>query len=135
MAIAKIQALAAAAADAGNFDKQIERFVADARQLAEGGLTWHELGQLGSEFTQLAVAAADTVEGASGEDKKALVLSAAGYLFDTVSPLVPLPWFLTPFRGPILRSARVITLELVGGLVETFVAKLQETPAVPAATK
>lgn len=128
MSISKIQSIAALAADAGNFDKLVETFVAHVQLLAQDGLTLSEVGQIFGELIWLLVHAAEELEGASGEDKKAAVLTAVGYVFDIIAPYIPLGW-LAPFRKFVTPSVRQIVLLVASGLVEVIVSKMNATPA------
>ena len=129
MSISKIQAIANTAADAGNLQKQVEAFIARARMLADGGLTLAEIGQLFVAFLTLVVDAADDFQDASGEEKKATVLDAAGYLFDVLAPAFPLPWFVAPFRSFIRKPTRAIALAIADGVIEAIVAKKKAAAA------
>lgn len=121
----KIQEIVAAAESAGGFQKQVEAFVAKARMLADGGLTFSEFGQLVLAFIELLVAAAEDLQDASGEDKKAAVEGAVHYLLDIVGPAVPLPWYLSLFKRPL----RAAIEELIDGAIEAAVARLPASPA------
>jgi hypothetical protein len=124
MSVSKIQTIALEAADAGTFEKKIQAFIAQARMLADGGLTLEELGQLLFAFTQLGVYAAEDLADATGEEKKQYVLEAVGYLYDVIAPAVPLPWFLAPFRRFLRDPVRAIVLAVVSGAVEVIVASM-----------
>lgn len=127
MSSSKIQEIAAAAADAGSFQKQVEAFVAKARMLADGGLSLSEAGQLLLTFIELLVGAAEDLRDASGEEKKVAVESAVHYLLDIITPAVPLPWYLVLLKRPLRAEAE----ELIDGAIEAAVARLP-APAAPA---
>jgi hypothetical protein len=120
----KIQAIAAEAADAGSFQKQVEAFVSKARMLADGGLTPSEAAQLLLAFIELLVGAAEDLQDASGEDKKVAVESAVHYLLDIIAPAVPLPWYLLLFKRPLRAAAE----QLIDGAIEAAVARLPDRP-------
>lgn len=133
MSISKIQAIAALAADAGSFEKQLQTFVAHVQLLAQDGLTLSELGQIFGELTWLLVHAAEDLADATGEEKKAAVLSAVGYVYDVLAPYIPLPMFVSPFRRFLREPIKQIVLLLVSGLVEVIVSKMNAAtnPATP----
>jgi hypothetical protein len=132
--LSKIQQIAALAADAGSLQKQVETFIAHTQMLAQDGLTLTEVGQIFGEFTWLAVHAAEDLQDASGEDKKAAVLAAVSYLYGVVAPFIPLPWFVQPFRSVLREPIRQIVLLTVSGLIEVIVAKMNAAKAIaPAA--
>jgi hypothetical protein len=76
------------------------------------------------EAVWLGVHAAEDLADASGEEKKAAVLDAVGYVFDVVAPLCPLG-FLSPFRAFLKAPIKQIVLLVAGGLVEVVVSKMQ----------
>lgn len=128
--VARIGAMATTAADAGDFRAQIEAFVAQAKQLAADGLSWAEAAQLVVALIHLAVAAAEDLAN-SGDQKKAFVLEAVGFLYDTIAPFVVLPIWLAPFR-PVIRSVlRPLVLQLADGAIEAVVARLPTPPDPP----
>lgn len=100
--------------------QQVTAFLGAAREAAADGLTWSEFGELLVALLRLTIATLDTVSGMSGPEKKAVVVEAAGVLFDTVAdravPLVVWPvWLLA---RPAIRS---LVLALAGGAVEVLV--------------
>lgn len=62
----------------------------------------------------------------SGPEKKQFVLDAVGYLFDTVAPVVPLPWWLVFFRVPLLRIARRVVLVVADQFIEYVYERIKE---------
>jgi hypothetical protein len=130
MSTTRITSIAAAAAQAGSLQKQVEAFIEKARTLADGGLTFAEAGQLGMAFIEMAVNAAEGMVDASGEDKLAAVLDAFTYLFDTIiGPSLSLPWYLAPFSFLLTPAVRTAAISLAEGLVEAAVARLNHKPA------
>jgi ABC-type Co2+ transport system permease subunit len=125
MSINRIQAIVTTSAEAGNLQKQIEAFIAQARMMADGGLTLAEIGQIFTALITLGVYAAKDLADATGEEKKAAVLDAVGYLFDVLAPAFPLPWFLQPFRAWLRSPMRSIVLAIADGILEATVAKMK----------
>lgn len=96
---------------------KVQGFILKAREASKDGLTWAEFGTLLVALLRLSIAALDSVEKLPGEAKKALVLDAAGRLFDALAdkavPVLAYPVWL------IARPAiRALVLALAGGAVE-----------------
>jgi hypothetical protein len=129
--VESLRVIVAEAQEKPTFQQQIQAFVARARELAADGLTWAEFMQLALALVQLAVAAAMQLAN-SGADKKALVLSAVGYLFDAVAPKLGLPFPLSlldgwvrPWIQPRLRA---LVLSLADGAIEAVYSRLKPAP-------
>lgn len=84
---------------------------------AKDGLTLAEIGRLFMMFVQFAMETAAEFR-LPGGIKKELVMAAVGELYDAVAPFLPLPWFLSPFRGIIAAKLRTIVLAIVSGIIE-----------------
>lgn len=111
---------AVAAADnmPGVLDK-ISAFIATAESAAADGLTWAEFGQLLVSLLRLLVAAIDDVTTMTGEQKKALVMNAAGHLFDAVAVFAVPAWCLPVWvlARPAIRS---LVMALASGAIEVI---------------
>lgn len=92
-------------------------FMAAAESAAADDLTWREFGELLIGLLRTLVAAFDDVVGMDGAAKKALVMEAAGQLFDIVADrCVPLiGWPIWALCRPAIRS---LVLALASGAVE-----------------
>jgi hypothetical protein len=91
-------------------------YINSATGLAADGLTWVEVGELLMGLLRLTIQAAEVLN-VPGEQKKAVVLEAAAWLFDAVAdkavPAVVWPmWILA--RSPV----RSLVLALASGAVE-----------------
>jgi hypothetical protein len=129
--VTRIASIAAAASTAGDFKSRVEAFVAQARQLAQGGLTWAEAAQLVNALIGVAVDAAEQLAN-TGDEKKQFVLEAVAFLYDTIAPFVVLPIWLAPFR-PLIRSIlRPLVLNLADGAIEAIVSRLKPARLTPA---
>lgn len=92
-------------------------FIETAKSMAVDGLTWREFGELLVALLRLLTEAYDGVSAMTGEQKKVLVVQAAGELFDAVAdkavPPLALPvWILV---RPAVRS---LVLAIAAGAVE-----------------
>ncbi len=97
--------------------EKVQVYIASARIAAADGLTWTEFGELLVDLLRLLIEALDAVSGMTGAEKKALVVDAAGRLFDALAdkcvPLAAWPvWILV---RPAIRS---LVLALAAGAVE-----------------
>jgi hypothetical protein len=130
--VESLRAAVAAAQSQPTFQAQVEAFVARARELAANGLTWAEFMQLAIALVQIAVAAAMQLAN-SGADKKALVRSAVGYLFDAVAPRLTLPFPLSLLDGLvrpwIQPRLRALVLTLADGAIEAVYTRLKSSPS------
>lgn len=61
-----------------------------------------------------------------GQDKKKWVLARISDLADRLLPLVPLPWFLQPFRAWLTKRAKAEIMDLANLAVETILKHLRE---------
>ena len=96
---------------------KIAAYIASARAAAADGLTWIEFGELLIGLIRLTVDVLDHVRSFNGAEKKALVVDAAGRLFDAVADrAVPLPlWPVWLLARPAVRA---LVLALADGAVE-----------------
>ena len=95
------------------------QFIRQAKAFAADGITWREFGEMLVSLLKLLVAAYDRVASLSGDQKKALVLEAAGRLFDAVAdsavPLAAYPiWILAR------PAVRALVLAIASGAVESL---------------
>lgn len=123
----KIRAIIGYASQSGTFQQQVTAFVQETKTLAADGLTLAEVGNLFVALIGLAVAAAAKLNN-SGEEKKAFVLEAVGYLYDAIAPAIPLPFFLQPFRAFVRPHVRALVLRLADGVIEAVYRRLQLAP-------
>ena len=94
-------------------------YINSATGLAADGLTWVEVGELLLGLLRLTISAAEVLN-VPGEQKKAVVLEAAAWLFDAVAdkavPAIAWPvWMLA--RSPVSS----LVLALASGAVEILV--------------
>ena len=123
--VATIKGIVFRSQQAGTFKEQVEAFVAEARNIAGDGLSVAEASQIFTAFIALAVGAAQRL-GNSGPEKKAIVLSTVGYLYDAIAPQLPLPWFLQPFRAWLRPHVRQLVLTLADGAIEAVYQRLAD---------
>lgn len=105
--------------EAGIYGK-MDAFVRTARETAADGLTWAEFGSLLVALLRLSVATLDDVSSMGGDEKKALVLSGAATLFDTVADFAVPLWakaFWAVGRSPV----RAIVLAMAAGAIEQLI--------------
>lgn len=116
MSFAEIPVCAASSLEMSPLQRA-QAFLAAAQSAAADGLTWHEFGELLVGLLRTLVAAYDDVAGMDGAAKKALVMEAAGQLFDLLADrAVPLVmWPLWMLCRPAIRS---LVLALASGAVE-----------------
>lgn len=105
---------------------QVKSFLAAARITAANGLTWAQFGDMLFALLRLVIRSADTFQGLPGPEKKAIVLEAAGDLFDAVAcfavPLAARPvWAIT---RPALRA---FVIALASGAVEQLLPLVRAT--------
>lgn len=96
---------------------QVAAFLEVAKRSAADGITWAEFGELLLALLRLSVTTLDAVQGMTGAEKKALVLSAVEALFDSLAdkavPLVVWPvWILAK---PAIRA---LVLAIASGAIE-----------------
>jgi hypothetical protein len=91
-------------------------YITTAKVLAADGLTWVEVGELLVGLLRLTVQAVDVLD-VPGDQKKAVVMEAAAWLFDAVADqAVPaVVWPLWVLARPAVRS---LVLALASGAVE-----------------
>lgn len=100
-------------------DATISSFLADARRTAADGLTWQEFGELLVALLHLVTDTLDTVTSLSGQEKKAIALTAVAALFDTTaSRCVPLMAF--PAWAILRPALRAFVLALASGAIESM---------------
>jgi hypothetical protein len=106
------------AADEWNgFPNKIAAYIEAARLAAADGLTWTEFGELLLGLLRMTVDVLDAVLVMSGEAKKAMVLEAAGLLFDAVADKA-VPVYLWPIWLVARPAVRSLVLALASGAVE-----------------
>jgi hypothetical protein len=91
-------------------------YINSATGLAADGLTWVEVGELLMGLLRLTIQAAEVLN-VPGEQKKAVVLEAAAWLFDAIADkAVPaVVWPMWILARPAVRS---LVLALASGAVE-----------------
>lgn len=106
----------AAAAGLSPIDKAAT-FISVARDASADGLTWREFGELLVALLRLLIETYEAVPAMSGAEKKAMVMDAAGRLFDALADrAVPLAaWPVWILARPAVRS---LVLALASGAVE-----------------
>ena len=108
---------AAAAAPFDTLAAQLGAFFAAARSAAAGGLTWQEFGELLVSLLRRCVTTLDTVDGLTGDEKRAVVLAAAASLFDLVADKA-IPVVAWPFWLIVRPAVRSLVLAIAAGAME-----------------
>jgi hypothetical protein len=98
---------------------QVSVFLTSAHEKATDGLTWSEFGRLLVELLHLMVASLDVVTSLTGPEKKAIVLTAVGALFDQFADLC-VPISLYPAWLLVRPGTRLLIVALAGGGVEAI---------------
>jgi hypothetical protein len=98
---------------------QVSVFLATAREQCKDGVSWTEFGQMLVQLLHLLVTGLDTISTLTGPEKKAIVLTAVGTLFDTFAdrcvPLAVYPAWI------ILRpGTRVLIICIAAGATEAL---------------
>jgi hypothetical protein len=91
-------------------------YVLTARLAAADGITWAEFGELLTGLLAVLTSAAEILN-APGEEKKAIVITAAESLFDATADKCVSPW-LWAFWLVIRPSVRSLVLAIAAGSVE-----------------
>ncbi len=73
-----------------------------------------------------AIKLADKFAGVPGVKKKQWVLLQIEQLVDKLLPMIPVPWFLAPFRPWLLTRAKAEIMELADAAVETILRNIRE---------
>jgi len=96
---------------------KVREFIASAKAAAADGLTWTEFGELLIALLRLTIAVVDRYGLTPGHEKKAMVMEAAGLLFDAVADKA-VPAYLWPFWLVARPAVRSLVLALASGAVE-----------------
>lgn len=102
---------------------RIVAYIAEAKIVANDGLTISEFAELLFGAVRLSVQGVEHVAGLTGPQKRELVMSIAGDIFDNLImfciplPLKPVWWLVAP-------AARSLCVSLAGGLIEVLVPLL-----------
>lgn len=101
----------------------LSKYRAATSSLGGSGLSYVAMGEafakLITNMVAELVAELDSDPNTKGADKKALVIEAAGELFDSLSgSLVGLPWYLAPLWPIVAPMVRGYAVNFAGGLVE-----------------
>ena len=91
-------------------------YVLTARLAAADGITWAEFGELLTGLLRVLTQTADLLT-LPGPEKKIIVLSAAGRLFDAVADKCVSPW-LWAFWLVVRPSVRTLVLAMAAGSIE-----------------
>jgi hypothetical protein len=91
-------------------------YVLTARLAAADGITWAEFGELLTGLLRVLTQMADLLT-LPGPEKKLIVLSAAGRLFDAVADKCVSPW-LWAFWVVVRPSVRTLVLAMAAGSIE-----------------
>jgi hypothetical protein len=91
-------------------------YVLTARLAAADGITWAEFGELLTGLLRVLTQMADLLT-LPGPEKKIIVLSAAGRLFDAVADKCVSPW-LWAFWVVVRPSVRTLVLAMAAGSIE-----------------
>jgi len=106
-----------AAGQAHDVVDKVGRFINKARQVAAGGITWSQFGELLIGLLRVAVEVLDHVGNLTGAEKKEIVLHAAGRLFDVVAGQA-VPAALYPVWLLVRSPVRSLVLALASGAIE-----------------
>jgi hypothetical protein len=106
-----------AAGQAHDVVDKVSQFINKARQVAAGGITWGQFGELLIGLLRVAVEVLDHVGNLTGAEKKEIVLHAAGRLFDVVA-VKAVPAALYPVWLLVRSPVRSLVLALAGGAIE-----------------
>lgn len=98
---------------------RVTAFLDQVRTDAKDGFSWTEFGRLLTQLLYLAVSALDAVTAMSGDEKKAIVLTAAASLFDSYADMC-VPFVAWPAWVLIRPAVRVLILSLSSGAVEAL---------------
>ena len=105
---------------------QVSVFLTSAHEQAKDGLTWSEFGRLLVELLHLMVASLDAVTSLTGQEKKAIVLTAVAALFDQFAdrcvPLAVYPAWLLVRPG-----TRVLIVSIAAGATEALLQITRST--------
>jgi len=98
---------------------KVREFIASAIAASrdKNGLTWTEFGELLIALLRLTIAAVDAYGLTTGEEKKQMVMDAAGQLFDAVADKA-VPVYLWPIWLVARPAVRSLVLALASGAVE-----------------
>ena len=99
---------------------QVKVFLGSAHEKAKDGLTWAEFGRLLVELLHLMVDSLDAVTSLTGPEKKAIVLTAVGALFDQFADLC-VPFALYPAWLIVRPGTRVLIVAIAGGATEALI--------------
>lgn len=103
----------------------VQSFIQTVRLQAADGLTLAEIGSATRGLLKLLVHTAELIGGVPGSQRKAWVMEAAEYFFDSVvQPAVPL--FLRPVWWIVQPAVRAMYLSLCSELVELLVAEMKK---------
>lgn len=102
-----------------DIEAKVGAFLTTAKVVARDGLTWSEFGSLLVALLRLCVETLDATSTISGQEKKAVALTAVASLFDMLAgacvPLVAWP------AWAILRPAlRAFVIALASGAIESL---------------
>ena len=95
-------------------------YVLTARLAAADGITWAEFGELLTGLLRVLTQMADLLT-LPGPEKKLIVLSAAGKLFDAVADKCVSPW-LWAFWLVVRPSVRTLVLAMAAGSIEQILS-------------
>jgi hypothetical protein len=107
-----------AARDPLRFEDKLSAFLAIARLKVHGGITVAEFGELLMAAMRMAVAAVDAMP-ETGAEKKALVLSAVGVVFDALANFA-VPALAYPFWIAVRPAVRALVLAFADGAIESL---------------
>jgi hypothetical protein len=105
---------------------QISAFLAAARTQAAAGMNWQKFGEMLVQLLHQAVAGLDAISGLTGPEKKALVLTAVGSLFDSVADRC-VPITLYAFWAIIRPATRTLVLAIASGAIESLLPITRST--------
>lgn len=108
-----------AAGDLLTLDEQLRAFLAVARLKAADGITLAELAELGLAAMRVAIAAVDALA-MPGAEKRTIVLSAVGVVFDALAGAVVVPPLMVPLWIVARPAIRSLALTLAAGALESL---------------
>ena len=107
----------AAASNYTDIAQRVSAFLQSAKAAAADGLSWREFGELLVALLRVSCETLDHVSGLTGAEKKAIVLEAAGSLFDLVADKA-VPSAVYPLWVLARPAVRSLVLAIASGAVE-----------------
>lgn len=101
-----------------DFQAKLNAFLEYAKEQIKGGVSFATISAIVGQFIQVAVDAARDLADDSSEEKKANVMQAVTFAFDTLVSFVVLPWYLQPVWWALAPLVRGWIIDWIDGQVE-----------------